>query len=55
MDRGVRVLKSCILLFSIFIVVLVRATYRDKTLDKYIKTSTKESKNSFKILKIQRR
>lgn len=54
MDRRRWILKS-ILLYLTFIVVLVKATHKNKVISKYILTSTKENKINFKVLKIQRR
>lgn len=54
MDRRRWILKN-ILLLTIFIVVLVRATYKNRVVSKYILTSTEENKINFKVLKTQRR
>lgn len=51
MDR--RELKF--LLLSIFIVVLVKVDYKDRKLNKYIKTSTNDKMIEFKVLKTQKR
>ncbi|MDX8336745.1 hypothetical protein [Candidatus Cetobacterium colombiensis] len=48
-------LKKIIILKIIFTVVLIKVNYKFKTLNKYVKVSTKDNPSQFKVLKIERR
>lgn len=47
--------KNCFLIAVVFTVVLIKTTYKNRVLVKYVKVSTSEDKVQFKVLKIERR
>lgn len=48
-------LKNYFLIMIVFTVVLIKTTYKNKMLIKYVKVSTNENKIQFKVLKVERR
>ena len=48
-------LKNYFLMIIIFTIVLIKTTYKNRVLVKYIKVSTSENKVQFRVLKVERR
>lgn len=48
-------LKNYFLIITIFTIVPIKTTYRNRVLVKYVKVSTSENKVQFRVLKVERR
>lgn len=47
-------LKNYLLITIVFTIVLIKTTYKDKVLIKYVKVSTSDNKVEFKVLRVER-